>query len=107
MPGFIAHVELHSGEQDYPKLHQQMAAKGFHNGLNLSGVDYRLPTGTYFQARDDLTLGIATALAADAATRAGYQPDKDRTKGSKGTPGTSAIVVFQTDTGHQAGLKRA
>jgi hypothetical protein len=107
MPGFLARVELHAGEQDYGMLHKEMGAKGFQNGLMLVDTDYQLPTGTYFESRDDLTLATATSWVVDAATRAGYPPDRNQTKGSKGTPGTSAIVVFQTDTGRQAGLKKS
>lgn len=107
MPGFLARIELHGGsDADYKTLHTNMATEGFLRSLTFGGVGYELPPATYFNGNPGVTVDTALQKVISAATKTKYPPDPNDKAGTKVTPGTSAIAVFEAPKGKQAGLKR-
>jgi hypothetical protein len=72
MNSFVTRVELHgAGQQDYDNLHRYMAEARFRRTItDDDGVDYQLPTATYY-SRGVLSAQDVRTLAKGAANRTG------------------------------------
>jgi hypothetical protein len=68
----LARVELHD-ENNYDKLHLEMASVGFHQSLNYNKVESKLPIGEYCSFQyDEANLALAAVERAVMSMQDGY-----------------------------------